>query len=287
MEHCPPPTVNTPSAFHYTHPSSASSQYLYQSLGITDSTTNLVLKSEDKSIDEELLNVKLERLRLLGQIRELETSSIGGSESPVETPPDTTSSDEYSTADDASPTTTNQSSLTDEDIAKKLIADELATLKKTGKTQEQIQRDITQQVETLMKQDPKFAQNLSNLEKDENLARLIERQYLQNINFQIEQDERLARKLFEEEQNGYITIPGSNPVNNTIPGRKPRRPVIPARPVIPGNNFPMNKTSPEIRKHAVDVHNTYCNCKKVTPGNNGHIFKLHDEYCACIKLHPK
>jgi len=173
-------------------------------------------------------------------------------------------------------------------LRKKLLADELTTLKKTGKTQEQIQRDISQKVETLMQQDPEFAQNLSNLEKDEKLAKLLERQYLQKINLQIEEDERLARKLFEDEQKGYNTIPGSNPAN-TVYGKKPRKVNFSQFPksIFPANNFPMNKTSPELRKHAVDIHNSYCDCKKVTPGNNGHIFKLHDEYCKCIKLHPK
>jgi len=243
-----------------------------------------MLKSEDPSIDEELLNLKLERLRLLEQIRELETSSIGGgtnSNTAVETPPDSTSSDEYSTADDASPTTTNQTSLTDEDIAKKILADELETLKKTGKTQDQLHRDISQQVETLMKQDPKFAQNLSNLEKDEKLARSLETQYLQIINSQIDEDERLARKLFEDEQKGYYTIPGSSPIISHYPKKK----IIPPKYILP--SFQMNKTSPELRKHAVDVHNSYCPCKKVSPGNNGHIFKLHDEFCTCVKLHTK
>jgi hypothetical protein len=243
----------------------------------------LVLKSEDPTLDEELLNLKLERLRILEQIRELETSTLVSlNNNNEETPSTDTSGDEYSTAEDSSPTTSTNT-LTDEDLAKKLLADELTTLKQTGKTQEQIQRDISQQIETLMQQDPDFAQNLSNLEKDEKLARILEKQFLHNLTSQIEDDERLARKLYEEEQLSMY-VPGSSPVPvNTFNGKKKR--ISPSNfPKLP-SNFPMNKASPELRKHAVDVHNRYCTCKKISPGNNGHIFKTHDENCVCIKLH--
>jgi len=194
-------------------------------------------------------------LRLLEQIRELENSSLSNSEE---------------SSASGSPT------LTDEDLAKNLLKEELAAIKQTGKTQEQIQQALTQKVETLMQQDPAFAQNLSNLEKDEKFARLLENQYLQTLSRQIEEDERLARQLYEDELRSGDNVP----VNN-LNGKKKTPPVKPITPQF----YPMNKTSADNRKHAVEIHNRFCSCKKTTPGNNGHIFKTHDENCKCQKLH--
>jgi hypothetical protein len=255
MEYCPSPSVHTPTPFPTYNPSSQNHCFG------TDSSTGLVLKSEDPGIDEELLNLKLERLRLLQQFRELENSSY------------------ESNSNSVSPT------LTDEDFAKILLKEEITAIKKTGKTQEQVQQEITQQVETLIQQDPDFAQNLSNLEKDEKFARLLEKQYLQTINRQIDEDETLARKLYEEEILRSGTVPGSSPVPiNKFNGKK----ILPVKPTIPPQQyFPMNRTSPQNRKHAVEVHNRFCDCKKTSLGNNGHIFKTHDENCKCLKLHLK
>jgi len=283
MEHCPPPSVHTPYPSYFSFPTSP----FYQNLGpptatptdnnkddddddgASDQSSNVVLKSEDPTLDDELLNLKLERLRLLEQIREtekMENSSL------LPLLPDTPETQETSS--------TTGSRLTDEEFAQKLLHDELTAIKQTGKTQEQIQKAFTHQVETLLQTDPNFAQNLSNLEKDENFARLLEKQYLQNITLQIDEDERLARKLMEEDQ-GYAGNGSSH-----IPIIK-KKTFVP-KPTMPvQQNFQMNKTSPERRKHAIEIHNRYCSCKKITPGNNGHLFKIHDENCGCIKLHCK
>jgi len=282
MEHCPLPTVHTshfPS--HYTSSSAShySSHFQHNPL-VTDSTP-LVLKSEDPTLDEELLNLKLERLRLLEQIRELEieNSSLTPFQegAPTETPTESTSSEE-----ETSPTSSVLTHLTDEEFARKILNEDLAALKQTGKTQDQIRQAITQQVETLLEQDPNFAQNLSNFEKDEQLARKLEQQYLKTVNYQIEEDEKMARKLDLEENrvNSYYYSPTSPTI-----GKKPALTTKPLR-TPSGKYSPMNnRTSTETRKHAVEIHNRNCACKKTTPGYNGHIYKIHDQFCSCCKLH--
>jgi hypothetical protein len=247
----------------------------------------LVLKSEDPTLDEELLNLKLERLRLLEQIRELEienSSLTPFQEAPTETPTESTSS-EGEEEEDEETSPNSSTDLTDEEFAKKLLNEELTALKQTGKTQDQIRLAITQQVETLLEHDPNFAQNLSNLEKDEQLARKLEQQYLNTISYQIEEDERLARKLeFDDTRvNSYYYTPGS-PLIKKRPAFIPQITTKPL-PTPARKYYPMNRTSSETRKHAVDVHNRNCPCKKTTPGYNGHIFKIHDQYCSCTKLH--
>jgi hypothetical protein len=250
----------------------------------------LVLKSEDPTLDEELLNLKLERLRLLEQIRELEienSSLTPFQEAPPETPTESTSSEgeEEEEEEDEDTSPNSSTDLTDEEFARKLLNEELTALKQTGKTQDQIRQAITQQVETLLEQDPNFAQNLSNLEKDEQLARKLEQQFLNTISYQIDEDERLAKKLQNDDyrvNSYYYTPPSSSPLIKKRPGLIPPKPLpTPASRKF----FPMNRTTSETRKHAVEIHNRNCSCKKTTPGYNGHIFKIHDQWCSCTKLH--
>jgi hypothetical protein len=246
----------------------------------------LVLKSEDPTLDEELLNLKLERLRLLEQIRELEienSSLTPFQEAPTETPTESTSSE----GEDEETSPNSSTDLTDEEFARKLLNEELTALKQTGKTQDQIRQAITQQVETLLEQDPNFAQNLSNLEKDEQLAKKLEQQYLNTISYQINEDERLARKLeFEDNQvNSYYYAPPPS----SIPIKKRTGLPLPFSKPLPtpvSRKYPTTTTNrTETRKHAVDIHNRNCPCKKTTPGYNGHIYKIHDQFCLCTKLH--
>jgi len=225
----------------------------------TSLVTPYTLKSEDPSIDQEILNLKLERLRLLEQIREFEmvNSKIepyveGGEKSKTE-----------------------EVIMSDEELARKLVAEELEMIKKSAKTTNQVSDDFTQQMEALL-QDPKITQDLSQLEKDEQFARFIEKQYSQNVNLQISEDEILARRLEAQDKVYNPSFP------ITPPQGKKKTPPKPTAGYIT-----MNKTTPALRKHAVDVHNRFCPCKNTKPGSNGHIFKLHDENCSCTKLHVK
>jgi len=218
------------------------------------------LKSEDPSIDQEILNLKLERLKLLEQIREMEMQNSkiepyveGGEKSKTE-----------------------EVMMSDEDLARKLLAEELEMVKKSAKTKGQVSDDFTQQIEALL-HDPKISQDLSQLEKDEQFARLIDKQNSQKIIHQITEDELLARRLEAQEH----SLTPAKPTVGPIPNKKK----TPPKQSV--GYISMNKTTPDLRKHAVEVHNIYCPCKKTNPGYNGHLFKTHDEYCSCTKLHVK
>jgi len=210
-----------------------------------------VLKSEDPSIDQEILNLKLERLKLLEQIREMEMQN-----SKIEP---------YCEGGEKSKT--EEVMLSDEELARKLLAEELAMIKKSAKTKGQVSDAFTQQINALL-HDPKISQDLSQLEKDEQFARLIDKQNSQKIIHQITEDELLARRI-EAQEHSLI------PAKPTIGPASTKKKVSPPKPSV--GYISMNKTTPELRKHAVDVHNNYCPCKKTTPGYNGHLFKIHDE----------
>jgi len=227
---------------------------------ISSSTYVLKLKSEDPSLDQEILNLKLERLRLLEQVREMEMQNSkiepyveGGEKSKAE-----------------------EIIISDEELAKKLLAEELELVKKSAKTKDQVSDDFSQQIEALF-HDPKITQDLSQLEKDEQFARFIEKQYSQNTKVQINEDELLARRL-EAQEKLY------SPITNIQPP-KPKKKITPPKPTV--GYLSMNKTTPELRKHAVDVHSRFCPCKNTSAGYNGHLFKVHDENCSCTKLHVK
>jgi len=269
MEHYPQPSVHTTLSPYSYIASPFSSSCLNQP--ITSSSTLFALKSEDPSLDEELLNLKLERLRILEKIRdiELENSSI----TTFQENEDPGKGESASTDTVVSPPS-NETVLEDDEVfAKKLLAEEIALLKKASQTEAQVHSDFNQQFEMLLN-DPSVEQDISHLKKDEELARRLEQQYLNHVRLQMREDERLARTLSEQ-------------MNSEMPMKTP--PKLPVKK----NNTPqiatitMNKTSEVKRLHAIKIHNDYCNCKKLSKGNNGHIFKLHDQYCKCCILHVK
>jgi len=227
------------------------------------------------------MKFKLERLSLLEKLRELETMYNNEDDEDFKefrTPGLTT---EENNEDDT------HSIEGDEAFARKLLLEEKRMISEGAKTQNRLQEDFEIGMDEILN-DGKLSQDLTQLEKDARFASQLEKIFQSQQQNQIDEDEKLARYLSDQESFNNRNPPvGAYTPPQTLPIGIKKKP-IPHRPKLPVNSIiTMNKTTPQLRSHAVVVHNTYCNCRKTDAGNNGHLFKTHDQYCKCTKLHMK
>jgi len=178
----------------------------------------------------------------------------------------------------------------DEAFARKLVEEEKRMISEGAKTKNRLQEDFESGMDDILN-DGDLSKELTQLEKDARFAAQLEKIFQAQQQNQIDADEKLAKLLADEENPGaYKNRTVLPPPVRTTPAKVPaagtkKKNFRVPKPVVPG--YQMNKTSPQLRDHAIAVHNNSCTCRNTTAGNNGHIFKIHDQYCQCTKLHMK
>jgi hypothetical protein len=242
--------------------------------------TSFSLKSEDRGLDEEIMKFKLERLSLLEKLRELETMYNSEEEDG-----DFRENEILVPGLNMEEEGKKNSIEEDEEFARRILLEEKKMITEGAKNQKKIAQEEFESGMDKILHDGELSQDLSQLEKDARFAAQLEEIFHAQQQNQIDEDEKLARYLADQE--GYNT---RNTVATPAGTRTPKVPPVKKIPFprIPVNNIiTMNKTTPQMRSHAVLVHNANCACRKTDAGNNGHLFKIHDLHCKCCKLHMK